>query len=157
MCLATATVFSGPTGIRHHRAQYYNSMLHRRASITRDLCRCMGKDGGIAFYTTQPKRALLFWAFGAACMESLISINLPAFDRPDTINPELEDSQTTWCATTCHHASVWQHFLDTDWHQCLVCCTSAQHYKLYVLFYRVLWGLQLLLSVPQFTVSVDCK
>lgn len=63
------------------------------------LCRCMGKDGGIAFYNGNPKRAMLFWTFAGACMSSLYSVNLPTFERTDTINPEFEDSRNTWCAT----------------------------------------------------------
>jgi hypothetical protein len=41
----------------------------------------MGKDGGIAFYTSTPARSLLFWTFG-----------------PDTFNPYFEDIRSTWCA-----------------------------------------------------------
>jgi hypothetical protein len=58
----------------------------------------MGKDGGIAFYTSTPARSLLFWTFGSACMVSFLSINLPSFDRPDTFNPYFEDIRSTWCA-----------------------------------------------------------
>jgi hypothetical protein len=64
------------------------------------LCRCMRKGGGIEFYNSRPLRAdFLLWTFAYACMVSFLSVNLPAFDRPDTINPNYRDIRTSWCVS----------------------------------------------------------
>jgi hypothetical protein len=60
----------------------------------------MRKGGGIEFYNSRPLRAdFLLWTFAYACMVSFLSVNLPAFDRPDTINPNYRDIRSSWCVS----------------------------------------------------------
>ena len=48
------------------------------------------------FYTTETRASLLFWTFTAQCMQSLISVNYPVFDRDDVLDPDSQDSRHTW-------------------------------------------------------------
>ena len=58
----------------------------------------MDKAGGLTFYSSSQSNALLFWAFSASCITTIQVINIPQFDRDDTLNPDRRDSRTTWCA-----------------------------------------------------------
>jgi hypothetical protein len=61
------------------------------------ICRVVGRAGGLKFYSQKQSGSLLFWCFSACCMYSILSIQLPSFDRDDVLDPEVRDTQNLWC------------------------------------------------------------
>lgn len=57
----------------------------------------MDKAGGLTFYRTSQNHPLLFWAFSTTCISTIAVINLPRFNRDDTLDPQRRDVRATWC------------------------------------------------------------